>query len=519
MPSDFLPSARFLVVDDEVDLCMLYQTALQRAGYEVITANSVAQARHILETAGGFTGVLSDMRLGDSPEESGLALNRYVQDNFIGMPVSIMTAYGSTQSAVEALKAGAFDYLTKPVSISQLRELAANMVAQASVAKHQVPARIIEAAKRDNAEDGAVATLISGDSAAMRAVQTQITQLSRTQSPVVLEGESGTGKELAARALHQLGARAPHAFIAINCGAIPETLIEAELFGVKKGAFTGATADRDGVFHAAHQGTLLLDEIGDLPLNMQVKLLRVLQEKSVRRVGSTAEEPIDVRIIAASHKSLSTLVADGAFRQDLYYRLNVMQVVLPPLRDRGTDAVLLAQAYLNRTRPELALRIGESAQTWLCDYAYPGNVRELENLMERCMALCEAQGTQTIGVEMLGEGTQTPKPSPIRNLDQNLDQNQKSATTSNLNTNMTTPAANTISAAVSTLAAAQAAAHAAANRGLEFPIKLEEHLLTFEKNIIEAALLQSRYNKQATADLLGLNIRQLRYRLEILKIE
>ena len=496
----------FLIVDDEVDLCLLVQTALERSGYQVRSAYSVAQAMVDLRLAASqgrpFTAVISDLRLGDTPAESGLALTEHVQARYPGTPISIMTAHGSTQNAVDALKAGAFDYLTKPVSIGQLRALAAQMCAVAIATKPMVATSPVDMQVRSasTTADSPAQAIISGRSPAMLAVQAQLTQLARTQSPVVLEGESGTGKELAARALHQLGARQSHPFIAVNCGAIPETLIEAELFGVKKGAFTGANTDRDGVFHAAHQGTLLLDEIGDLPLNMQVKLLRVLQEKSVRRVGSTSEEPVDVRIIAASHKSLPDLVAAGTFRQDLYYRLSVMNVHLPPLRERGADCVMLAQRYLQRAQPDGAPSLDASAQAWLSTYQYPGNVRELENLMERAMAMCDAQQSSVIDDSMFAQverkAAHIDRANPVSN----------SIAHTSLNT-VESPAL-------------PATAHTAApTAAVTFPLDLTAHLAAIEKTIIEAALLKVRYNRSTACELLGLNARQLRYRIEQLGIE
>ena len=360
--------------------------------------------------------------------------------------MAVITAYGNAGNAVAALKAGAFDYLAKPVALDQLRALIKSAL------------KIPEAAQAD----GPARDLI-GQSATMQDIRARIAKLARTQAPVHIAGESGSGKELAARLIHRLGNRADKPFVAVNCGAIPETLMESEFFGYRKGAFTGADADRNGFFQAADGGTLFLDEVADLPLSMQVKLLRVLQEKKVRKVGATAEEPVDVRIISATHQNLAALVEAGRFRQDLYYRLNVIDLLMPSLRDRVEDIPEMARFLLDKLGGA-DVKLDRDAEKALCAYAFPGNVRELENTLERALALCENQH---------------------------------------------------ISAADLNLAPALPAASAAP--GSKYP--LQDYLDQMERAAILEALEQTRYNKTAAARVLGVTFRSLRYRLERLGIE
>lgn len=435
-------SPRILLVDDEPDLLDLMELTLVRMGLETDRATTVAGALGKL-AAGRYDLCLTDMRLGDG---EGLQVIEAASALVAPVPVAVITAYGNAGNAVAALKAGAFDYLAKPVALDQLRALVKSALKMPATVSVDTPAREL-----------------IGHSAAMQDVRARIAKLARTQAPVHISGESGSGKELAARLIHRLGSRADKPFVAVNCGAIPETLMESEFFGYRKGAFTGADADRSGFFQAADGGTLFLDEVADLPLSMQVKLLRVLQEKKVRKVGATAEEPVDVRIISATHQHLAELVRAGRFRQDLYYRLNVIDLSMPSLRDRVGDIPELARALLDKLGGQDVV-IDRDAEQALCAYPFPGNVRELENTLERALALCEAQR---------------------------------------------------ITAADLNLAPALRAADAPS--GSKYP--LQDYLDQVERAAIVEALEQTRHNKTAAARLLGVTFRSLRYRLERLGIE
>jgi two-component system response regulator PilR (NtrC family) len=432
-----------LLVDDEPDLLDLMELTLAKMGLDTERATSVGEARARL-AARRHDLCLTDMRLGDG---EGLAVVALANSQPVPVPVAVITAFGSTDNAVAALKAGAFDYLAKPVALDQLRALIKSAL--------KLPAA---APAAGNAQD------LVGTSAAMQELRAAIAKLARSQAPVHIRGESGSGKELAARRIHGLGPRADRPFVAVNCGAIPETLMESEFFGYRKGAFTGADSDREGFFQAAHGGTLFLDEVADLPLSMQVKLLRVLQEKRVRRVGATAEEAVDVRIISATHQSLAALVEAGRFRQDLYYRLNVIDLDLPSLRERREDIPQLARFLLDKLGGCDA-RLTPAAENALAAYAFPGNVRELENILERALAMSDG------GV--------------IDVADLRLD-----------------PAS---------------AAPDAPSGGGKYP--LQDYLDRVERDALLEALEQTRYNKTAAARLLGITFRSLRYRLERLGIE
>ena len=363
--------SRVLVVDDEEDIRELLELTLAKMGLAADTAGTLKEARSLL-AAGPYQLCLTDMRL---PDGDGLDLVRHIAATCRDLPVAVITAYGSLESAVASLKAGAFDYLTKPVSLDSLRALV----------RSALP---LPQAAAKTARDGEG---LLGESQPIRQVRELITRLAASMAPVYITGESGSGKERAARQIHDKGPRAGHPFVPVNCGAIPENLMESEFFGYRKGAFTGAAGDRDGFFHAAHGGTLFLDEVADLPLAMQVKLLRAIQEKSVRRVGGTAEEPVDTRIISATHQNLRQMVEAGRFRQDLFYRLNVIELKMPALRECRDDIPLLAQSILERLAHASGVavpRIGREALAALCAYPFPGNVRELENTLERALALC-----------------------------------------------------------------------------------------------------------------------------------
>lgn len=384
------PSPRLLVVDDEPDLRTLYELTLLKIGYQVDSAGDLHEARECLSRQ-RYDVLITDMRL---PDGLGLDLVREIQHQQRPEKSIVVTAYGSADNAVEALKAGAFDYLTKPVDLAQFRTAVANALRADSPAGTAAPTGAgQERPSPSGSSRQALHALacIAGSSAAMQTVRERVQRVARSMAPVLVLGESGTGKELVARALHACSHRADGPFIAVNCGAIPETLIEAEFFGVRKGAYTGATADRSGYFQAASGGTLFLDEIGDLPMPMQAKLLRVIQERQMRALGSTQEESTDVRIVSATHHDLAKAVRDQQFRQDLFYRLNVIELHIPPLRERREDLAELANGLLQR----LALRNGEPAAPRLSagalrrlgQYGFPGNVRELENILERAMAL------------------------------------------------------------------------------------------------------------------------------------
>lgn len=359
-----------LVIDDEEDIRELIELSLVRMGLGVDAAGSVKEALNLVREH-QYRLCLTDMRL---PDGEGLEIVRYISEHCTDLPVAVITAHGSMDNAVAALKAGAFDYLSKPVSLDQLRSLVKSAL--------EVPKTQVKQHKP--------ASELTGESASMRQVRSMIERLARSQAPVYVSGESGSGKERAARLIHGLGARSDKAFVGVNCGAIPENLMESEFFGYRKGAFTGADADREGFFQAANGGTLFLDEVADLPLAMQVKLLRAIQEKRVRRVGDTQEQPVDVRIISATHQNLRERVEQGKFRQDLFYRLNVIELKMPALRERRDDIVPLAMSILERLSNDAGVRIPtltEEARQALLGYSFPGNVRELENILERALAL------------------------------------------------------------------------------------------------------------------------------------
>ncbi|NEX64431.1 sigma-54-dependent transcriptional regulator [Noviherbaspirillum galbum] len=369
-----MTAPRILVVDDEADLRELLEITLLKMGLDVDCAASVGAARDCL-AAREYDLVLTDMRL---PDGMGIELVREVNAAQRNTPIAVITAYGSADNAVAALKAGAFDYLSKPVGLDQLR-----LMVQSAL-RIQRPA---PDSSQPSVQAGRPVPRLIGESAAMRDLRAQIARLARSMAPVAITGESGSGKELAARDIHAHSARADKPFIAVNCGAIPEALMEAEFFGYRKGAFTGASDDRDGFFQAANGGTLLLDEVADLPLPMQVKLLRAIQERRVRKVGATVEEPVDVRLVSATHQNLAECVEKGRFRQDLYYRLNVIELRLPPLRERRDDIGLLSRALLDKLSPPgQRAELTPTAEQALQSYSFPGNVRELENILERALA-------------------------------------------------------------------------------------------------------------------------------------
>ena len=363
-----------LIVDDEPDLLELVSLTLSRMQVQTQTAKDIANARRLLQTD-SFDLCLTDMRL---PDGNGLDLVAWIQENHAAVPVAVISAHGNVESAVRALKLGAFDFVSKPLDLGVLRKLVGSALKL-----------------RPGSDGGTTLTQqgprLIGRSAAMQHLREMIARVARSQAPVHICGESGTGKELVAQLIHESGARREGPFVAVNCGAIPTELMESELFGHKRGSFTGAVADKKGLIQSAEGGTLFLDEIADLPLHMQVKLLRVVQEKTVRPVGESREEPVDVRILSATHKNLTELVAEGRFREDLFYRINVIDIRVPPLRERSEDIPDLAEVILRRLARRMdsgAPALDEQALAALHSYAFPGNVREIENILERALAMC-----------------------------------------------------------------------------------------------------------------------------------
>jgi two-component system, NtrC family, response regulator PilR len=445
--------AHALVVDDEADILDLLKITLGRMDVQAATAMSVGDAKRHLEH-GRFDLCLTDMNL---PDGSGIDLVRHIAERYPDLPVAMITAHGSMESAVAAMKAGAFDFVSKPVDLQLLRRLvgsALKLRTQTGTGEVRVEG----------------ATRLLGDSGKMEEIRRLIAKLARNQAPVFITGESGTGKELAARLIHAQGPRAEGNFVAVNCGAIPQELVESELFGHRKGSFTGAVTDKEGLFQAAEGGTLFLDEVADLPLPAQVKLLRAIQEKSVRPVGAQQEVPVDVRIISASHRDLNDEVGKGRFRQDLFYRINVIEMRMPALRERPQDIPVLAERMLERiSKHHLErgpMKLSDEAFEALRHHTFPGNVRELENVLERATALCDGA---IIGAHDLylpqGEGAAPSDTLP------------------------------------------------------DTGVPLEDYLGEIEKQAILKALEETRWNRTAAAKKLGMTLRSLRYRLAKLGIE
>ncbi|MEE8529344.1 MAG: sigma-54 dependent transcriptional regulator [Nitrosomonadaceae bacterium] len=442
-----------LIVDDESDILELLELTLARMGMEVKRAMNINDAKHMLALH-HFDLCLTDMRL---PDGEGLELVQHIVDSSADLPVAVITAHGTTENAVAALKTGAFDYLAKPVSLHQLRSLVKS-------ALNLPPLKNKTSSVFEDEEN-----MLLGESPPMLRLRSMVVKLSRSQAPVYISGESGTGKELAARSIHAKSARHGKPFVPVNCGAIPENLMESEFFGHKKGAFTGADNERGGFFQAADGGTLFLDEVADLPLTMQVKLLRAIQEKRVRKLGSTQEENVDVRIISATHQKLTKRIEDGRFRQDLYYRLNVIELKMPALREMQGDISLIADAILARlcdANGGKRCNLSKSALDSLIHYDFPGNVRELENILERTLALCS-------DVEIDKDGLQL-EPFEASSEDTLVAQSEVS------------------------------------NIGLP----LQDYLDRLEKESIVGALEKTKYNRTAAAKLLGITVRSMRYRIE-----
>jgi len=441
---------RALIVDDEPDIRELLEITLGRMKLDTRSARNVKEAREWLARE-PFDLCLTDMRL---PDGTGLELVQHILQRHPQVPVAMITAYGSLDTAINALKAGAFDFLTKPVDLGRLRELVST-----ALRLHSAPGT-----------EGPVDARLLGDSPPMRALRKQIAKLARSQAPVYISGESGSGKELVARLIHEQGARTELPFVPVNCGAIPSELMESEFFGHKKGSFTGAVEDKQGLFQAANGGTLFLDEVADLPLPMQVKLLRAIQEKAVRAVGGQQELVVDVRVLCATHKDLAAEVAAGRFRQDLYYRLNVIELRVPPLRERREDIPQLAETMLKRLAEGSGLpaaKISPDALEKLKSYRFPGNVRELENMLERAYTLCDNDQIQTNDLRL----AETPNSSE------------------------------------------------AGEASLAQIDNLEDYLEDIERKLIMQALEETRWNRTAAAQRLGLSFRSMRYRLKKLGID
>lgn len=477
-----------LVVDDEADILELLELTIARMGLEVERAVNVTDALNLLGTR-HFDLCLTDMRL---PDGEGLDLVRHITSHCPDLPVAVITAYGTAENAVAALKAGAFDYLSKPVSLEQLRSLVKSALDLPPLKNKTAPDSIA-----DNTDSNTRSLL--GESLPMRHLRAMIEKLSRSQAPVYISGESGSGKELAARLIHEKSARHGGPFIPVNCGAIPENLMESEFFGYRKGAFTGAVAEHEGFFHAAHGGTLFLDEVADLPLAMQVKLLRVIQEKRVRKIGDTQEENVDVRIISATHQKLGERVESGKFRQDLYYRLNVIELKMPALRDMREDIVLIAKSVMRRLSKingQVAHSLGEDALQILASYDFPGNVRELENILERTLTLCQ---DAVIGADSL-QLAPFSGPDSLPGGQQPCVTGSASGYTEMTGTGLVVPSVATIQG------------EAAGQTGNEW--SLQDYLDRLEKESITTALEKTRYNRTAAAKLLGITVRSMRYRME-----
>ena len=438
-----------LVVDDEPDIRDLLSMTLERMDIGAETCENLTSARERLAN-GGIDLCLTDMRL---PDGNGLDLVEWMQSETPGVPVAVITAHGNVETAVRGLKLGAFDFVSKPVQVTDLRKMVNTAL--------RLAGKEIQGDK-DNR--------LIGDSTAMQRVRELIGRVARSQAPVHICGESGTGKELVARLIHDSGPRSEQPFVPVNCGAIPSELMESELFGHRRGSFTGAVEDKEGLIRSAEGGTLLLDEIGDLPLHMQVKLLRVIQERAVRPVGEAMEIPIDVRFLSASHRDLAELVAKGEFREDLFYRINVIDLMVPPLRERDSDTLQLAEHLLLEMGARMGLEkleFSPAARKKLAAHDFPGNVRELENILERAVTLCEKSRIEEDDIEI------------------RIDQTAA----------MRLPALDANGA------------------------PLESQLEDIERDAIVQALEQTRYNKTAAAKLLGISFRALRYRIKKLGLE
>ena len=461
---------RVLIIDDEPDIRELLEITLGRMQICTDSAATIASAKQLL-AQNHYDLCLTDMHL---PDGKGLELVELIQQQFPRLPVAVITAHGSIDTAIESMKAGAFDFISKPVDLQTLRKLVNTAIESSQLAPQPL----------------AKTTPIIGESKAIQDLIRSIEKLARSQAPIYISGESGSGKELVAHSIHDLGPRSNKPFIAVNCGAIPRELMESEFFGHKKGSFTGAHQDKIGLFQAAEGGTLFFDEVADLPLDMQVKLLRAIQEKSVRPVGAADEIATDVRILCATHKNLETEVNEGRFRQDLFYRLNVIQLAVAPLRERREDIALLTQHLLNKLATDIGLptpKLSAEAQRMLDNYAFPGNVRELENILERAFTLCDSNVIDAEDLQLRGSDQFDPP------ADKSYSSNRSTKRTN--------------------------------NNSVDYPARcaeyssLDEYLQDVEKEILCHSLEQAKWNKTLAAKHLGISFRSLRYRLQKLGLD
>ena len=448
-----MENPRALVIDDEPDIRELLSMTLERMAISCDTASNLAEANTFLSST-SYNLCLTDMKL---PDGNGLDLVASIQEKYSTLPVAVITAYGSMDIAIEAMKAGAFDFISKPIDLTSLRSLITK-----AIASNEIPETVEENKTR-----------LIGNSESVKSLINSINKLARSQAPVYISGESGSGKELVARSIHEIGPRNDKEFVPVNCGAIPGELMESEFFGHKKGSFTGASHDKQGLFQAAEGGTLFLDEVADLPIDMQVKLLRAIQEKAVRPVGSQSEMKTDVRILCATHKNLDDLVRQGDFRQDLFYRLNVIQLAVPPLRKRLDDLPLLIDSILARIAEVHGMDapvVTKDALKTLAEYEFPGNIRELENILERAFTLCESNEITQRDLQLNAMGASLEQP---QNGHRGGNHYQSSLNHSSI----------------------------------------DEYLLEVEREIICETLENVRWNKTLAAKKLGISFRSLRYRL------